>query len=39
VVDDAVPEAARAELAGERGMFHRGELFGGPAGQTLLAAE
>lgn len=39
VVDDAVTEAARAELAGEPGMFQRGEFFGGPAGQTLLAAE
>jgi N-methylhydantoinase B len=38
-VDDGATRALREKLAGPRGMFHRGEFFGGPAGATPLAAE
>jgi len=38
-VDAEATQARRTDLAGERGMFNRGEFFGGPAGATPLAAE
>ena len=38
-VDGSATLARRARKSGVRGMFHRGDFFGGDAGQTRQAAE